>query len=296
MSCDVCGGAVAPIAELQVHGCHQCAECGLVVCLPLPENVATQYEGADYFLNLENPDVAAAKVDGLRPFAAALRKVLPAGARVFEFGSATGALVRALRDEGLDAVGSDISPAAAATAASVYGVEITVGPAETVPIPNPCDAVVGFHVIEHLRSPKAFLERLSSALIPPSLLVLEVPDFGAKMREQLGPAWPHFRPGEHLYHFDERSLGRALARHGFSVIRRERVGGFGLLQPGTGTEGVADPGDTPVPKGWRRPLYESRKWVYKVPGGRTAVRTVNTRVGYDILHRNAGIRLWARRV
>lgn len=151
---------------------------------------------------------------------------------------------------------------------------------------------MALHVVEHLLSPREFLERLRKQLQPGAWLIVEVPDFGAKMREQLGAAWPRFRPGEHLYHFDEESLERLLTGVGFRPRRTERHGGFGLLQPG-GTEGVGDPGDTPQLPGWRQRVYESRKRVYRVPGAKRAVQTLNRKVGYGLLHRNQSIRMWA---
>ena len=294
--CNSCGSALEARDDLAVHGCHQCTSCGLIVTLPLPEQATTETQYLDeddsYFRNLDG-ELLAQKVDSLRPFAADIRKRLGAGTRVFEIGSGTGAFVRAAVDAGLTATGSDISPTGGRIATEVLGVDVAVVNANDIKIPDGAQVVVAMHVVEHLLSPRSFLERVRDQLQPGAWLIVEVPDFGAKMREQLGVDWPHFRPGEHLYHFEEASLGRLLTGSGFRPRRTERLGGFGLLQPG-GTEGVADPGDTPRLPGWRQRVYESRTRVYRVPGARRAVQALNSKVGYGWLHRNQSIRVWAQ--
>src|SRR5438132_868832 len=80
--CDSCGGVLQAMPELQSHGCHECASCGLVVCLPFPDDICAQY-GADYFDRRREQDAAGirAKLDSFRPLAADLKRALGEGAK-----------------------------------------------------------------------------------------------------------------------------------------------------------------------------------------------------------------------
>lgn len=292
MKCNSCGGQIAPLPEFHAHGCWKCGSCGLVACLPFPNNVNLQYDD-DYFDRRQEHDQAgvSAKVESFRPLAADLRRTLGGGAKVFEVGAAVGALVRALRDEGLKADGLELSEAAARTAKTILDVELVSGSVDADALPPNNDAVLALHVIEHLVSPRRFVENAWASLKPGGLLVIEVPDFGAPLRERLGPDWPYFRPGEHLYHFTEASLRRLMTDHGFAVRRVERHGGLGLLVR-----------DSHGPDGWQEPaglcrlLFRSRGVVYRVPGAKRVIRWLNYRIGYQILRRHAHLRIWADRI
>ncbi len=290
--CDSCGGALCFMATHARQGCHECSNCGLIVCLPLPEDPGAQY-GADYFDRRREHTAAdiAAKVDAFRDLAKALRRSLGQGARVFEVGSGVGALIRALRDQGLEATGLELSEAAVMLAREHLGIELREGPIDHALFPSQLDAVVALHVVEHLLSPNRFIEKASAALRMGVLLVVEVPDFGARLRERSGDDWPYFRPGEHLFHFREESLRWLMTQHGLAVSRVERLGGLGVLA--REAQGAV---------GWRKPeggagtLFASRLILYRIPGARRATRWVNRKIGYDVLRRHAHIRLWAERV
>lgn len=290
--CDACEGSLEPVTELAIHGCWRCQSCGLVACLPFPDDLGVQY-GEEYFEGRREQDREGvlAKVDSFRPLAAEIRKAVGPGARVFEVGAAVGALVRALQDEGLHATGLELSEVAVRTARKMLNVELMAGSIDDVVLPGGNDALVALHVVEHLVSPRRFVETAWAALKPGGLLVIEVPDFGAPLRELSGHDWPYFRPGEHLYHFDERSLRLLVRSRGFVVRRIERCGGLGLLAtPFRGPDGWEEP------LGLRRLAFRSRLLVYRIPGAKRAIRSLNSRLGHQVLRRHAHIRVWAERL
>jgi SAM-dependent methyltransferase len=296
--CDFCDSPVRPISALARHGCAECESCGCVVCLPRPtlSAAAEQYQKADYYAGKYTVGELGAQLASHRDLARRLRRTIGPGGRVLEVGCAAGALLAALRDERLSATGIDVSAAAVSQARSNFGVDAHQALVEDHMFPIDLDALVALHVIEHLVRPALLLRKAATAVRRGGVLVLEVPDYGARMRHQMGEGWPYFLPGEHLQHFDESSLRRLLEWYGFQLFRVERLGGLGMLQPGHGTEGVgAAQGVVEPPPGWRRRLYRARHGVYRIPGGRALVRTVNELIGYRILHRNAYLRVWGRR-
>lgn len=295
--CDFCNSPLWPLPRLRRHGCAQCPECRCVICLPRPSlaDVLQVYEVDDYYTTQFTEAELKSKVSAHRTVAKRVRRDIGYGARVLEVGCGTGVLLAALRDEGLQAYGIDASGPAIDIARSVLGVDARQELIEDVDLSPNHDAIVALHVIEHLRQPSLLLRKARAALRPGGMLVLEVPDFGAHMRIQLGEQWPYFIPGEHLQHFDEGCLRHVCERFGFRPIRLQRLGGFGILQPGHGREGVAAAHQEIEPPGWRGQIYRTRRVLYRVPGVRPSVRMLNELIGYRILRRNSYIRIWATR-
>lgn len=296
--CRFCGSGMAPEEHITTTGAWVCPGCGYVECLPRPDRATLEelYSDLDYHRFNTDPDALAREVEAHAPFVRRLKRVLSQGASVVEVGAATGALVKAMQLGGLRAVGMDISLSAAQAARELLDVEVRAVSVEGAVYPADTRAIVAFHVLEHLLDPKAFLVDALEALPVGGWLVLEVPDYTARMRGQLGPNWPYYIEGEHLQHFSGRSLGSILTSLGASVRRTELVGGLGLLQRGRGVEGVGARDESPVPTGWRGRLFAARSAVYAVPGGRWVARAVNTAVGYHVLHRNAHVRVWAQKL
>lgn len=177
----------------------------------------------------------------------------------------------------------------------MLGLDATVARMEDLVVDAPIDGMIGLHVLEHLVRPSLLLRRAQESLRSGGLLLLEVPDYGARMREQMGSDWPYFLPGEHLQHFNLQALPVVLAGHGFRVQKAQYLGGLGVLQSAREGAHVASARETVQPAGIRGALYRSRTVVYRLPGARPAVRLLNDVIGYRILRRNAYLRVWARR-
>jgi 2-polyprenyl-3-methyl-5-hydroxy-6-metoxy-1,4-benzoquinol methylase len=91
---------------------------------------------------------------------------------------------------------------------------------------GPFDAVTMFDVIEHLVDPMDALRRIRSVLRPGGLLVVTTPNINALSRWALGTQWSILSPLEHLYHFSDLTLGKALQRAGFTDPTIHRVHGY----------------------------------------------------------------------
>lgn len=300
VSCRFCSTELT--LEGRVHGQQvpRCPACRYVECRPRPTvgELGDLYADPAYHRFDYDPARTRAESHGWRPLARRLRRLLPPGEPlVTELGPGTGGMLLALRDEGLRVRGFEISAAATEYLRKTFDLDVEVADVERLTLPRDTQAVLAFHVLEHLQEPDIFLAQVRDALPTGGVLVLEVPDFDARMREQLGDAWPYWLPGEHLQHFSADCFRNILPRFGFEVVRLERRGGLGLLQAAVGHEGVAvrSGGLSPF-GGLRRALYASRGRVYGLPGARTAVRWLNRRVGYDLMRRNAYLQVWARRV
>ncbi len=152
----------------------------------------------------------------------ALAGVAP-GARVLELGSGDGAYLASLARRGLAVSG--VEPSAAGLAASLArGVPVRQDSVETVEVAEASqDAIVLWHVLEHLDDPEAALIRVREWLVPEGRLVIGVPNLDSLQAAIGGDRWFHQDVPRHRTHFTARGLRAMLERLGFTVLRMRHV-------------------------------------------------------------------------
>jgi SAM-dependent methyltransferase len=117
-------------------------------------------------------------------------------------------LVEELRRAGYDARGID--PAGRATAGSAIE-RRALGDHTDADL----DAVVMWHVLEHLDDPRAALRRVHGWLRPGGLLLVGVPNLDSWQRALAGERWLHYDVPRHRMHFTPAGLGALLRAAGF---------------------------------------------------------------------------------
>ena len=85
------------------------------------------------------------------------------------------------------------------------------------------DAVVCWHVLEHLEEPGAALERIAGWLPRSGTLMLGVPNLASLQARIAGGRWLHLDVPRHRHHFTPAGIRQLLAAHGFAVIRSHQV-------------------------------------------------------------------------
>ena len=145
--------------------------------------------------------------------------------RVLDVGCATGFLAQRLQERGATVVGLELDERAAAEARN-YCEAVYVGDVETMELPlepGSFDAVVCGDFIEHLRDPRAFLERIRPFLAPHGKLVLSTPNI-ANWAMRLGLLFGRFRYTEwgildrtHTHLFTRKTLTECLEAAGYRV-------------------------------------------------------------------------------
>jgi SAM-dependent methyltransferase len=183
---------------------------------PPPEEAAVLYEGGVY---ADAAGRADRLIEPLRRLVDADRmrrlRGLGGGARVLEIGAGDGRLVARLREAGFEARGAEPSPSARARAAA-RGIELA---AQAQAAEGSQDAVVLWHVLEHLPEPLATLEQARRWLRPPGQLLVAVPNLGSLQAAIGGDRWFHQDVPRHRTHFTARGLALLLARAGFAPTR-----------------------------------------------------------------------------
>jgi SAM-dependent methyltransferase len=144
---------------------------------------------------------------------------LPKAGRALELGSGTGWMLRALRERGWLAIGSERTVTAAAAARDAAGVPMFVGDLSAIRDQPLLDLVIMFHVLEHLADPQAALAAVARRVKPGGTLILGIPNIASWQARFAGPSWMHLEVPRHLSHFSPSAIERALVSSGFRMTR-----------------------------------------------------------------------------
>jgi SAM-dependent methyltransferase len=209
----------------------RCADCGLEFVSPTPSpSELAEYYDRSYTVPLEMY-AAAGKRNAAR--IADVERWCPTRGRLLEFGASYGHSLAAARDRGWDVVGVELSPTASKYARTQFGLQVFNCDLADAPLADASlDAVIGWHVLEHVRNPKEQLLRLAALLKPGGVLGLRVPNIASFGARVAGQWWPWMCPPAHLWFFSSATLPRLLETCGFDVkeVRTLRGDGNNLYQ------------------------------------------------------------------
>lgn len=202
----------------------RCGACGLARTSPPPAQLAAYYP-TEYY-GTPGARRFPAPVELLQRWlyagrARAVERIAGAPGRVLDVGCGRGFLLDAFRRRGWQVHGTELDERSAAHARDVLRIPVHVGPPASEPWPDGhFDAVVLWHVLEHLPDPAALLVRARRLLSTRGVLVIGVPDFGSPEARLTRDRWFHLDVPRHLTHLDAAWLGSALEETGFEVRRR----------------------------------------------------------------------------
>ena len=142
---------------------------------------------------------------------AAVRRFVPAGGRVIDFGCGTGSLAAALRQEGYRVLAADNDPRAIAGCRR-RGLDVLDAAGGELPADR-ADAVLACDVLEHVADETGFLRQIGRLLAPTGCLLITVPAF-----EFLWSGEDHV--SNHYRRYTRRGIDRALRADGFAPVWR----------------------------------------------------------------------------
>jgi SAM-dependent methyltransferase len=240
-ACPICGGSPAR-PRFAVEGLASrlvvCTQCGTGRVDPLPS--ATElaaFSPAEYYGDLgskfRGPIESLVRLVGAR-HAKFLASGIPPGGRVLDVGCGRGVTLSALADHGFEPHGIELSAAAASGADPRAKIRIAPSLATAGYDAGSFDAVLVWHVLEHLRDPAGELAEMHRLLRPGGRLVVAVPNFSSWQARWAGPAWFHLDLPRHLYHFPVSALRALVVRSGFEITAEHhfslRQNPFGWIQ------------------------------------------------------------------
>ena len=242
--CEFCGGmSVAVRYDFGPQRILRCRNCTFMWLTPRPsEAELKEIYGVDYFRNRDFFDAdndtlygyydyfserfikqmdhqrIVDRLAGPRPVSGAPRR------RFLDIGCGLGYLLDVAHDRGFDVEGVEYNPAAADWIASKYQFRVFCGDFMAHE-GGPFDVVAMLDVIEHLPQPFDALDKVAAVTKPGGVFVVSTMDSDSLVSRLIGKRLEDFRrTREHLYFFNRRSLGAALERAGFDVLRIESYG------------------------------------------------------------------------
>jgi SAM-dependent methyltransferase len=209
-------------AGWEIVACSSC-HTAYTAALPTEEELKAHYS-LDYFKGNQAKfgyvDYAAEEPFNLatfKPKAAALRRRHPAGGRILDIGCATGGFL-GLMGEDWDRRGVELSAELVAANPPPPGVKVWVGRFEDYPAAEgPFDAVTLWDALDHVRDPRATLEKARRVIKTGGTLAITQGDRASLFARLLGPRWHIYIPPTHLTWWTRESLTRLLRETGFEV-------------------------------------------------------------------------------
>jgi SAM-dependent methyltransferase len=230
--CPVCGGLARRVLHRQrfldgplgdgydVVVCRECGA-GFADGIPSQQELDTYYAERSKY-TYDQAGGAESPYD-FRRFELIADQVVPflpsRQARILDIGCATGGLLAVLQKRGFThGLGADPSPACAAAARRLHGVEVRESTlAQLAGWTDQFDLILLVGVLEHLREVHPALEIVRRLLAPGGLLYCAQPDVAA-FSECVNAPYQQFSV-EHVNFFSESSLNRLLARSGLGPRR-----------------------------------------------------------------------------
>jgi len=239
VSCDICRCDDAEPLSDQGRGGEDisvviCKRCGLVYLNPRDDDaqVEAHYKEGGFSLQARGGAVPSRKKTedseemALRRFKILSKVsgiVLERPGKCLEIGCGIGSFLRLMRGAGWEGRGLEPDHGYASFGTKLYNIRIdTQFYEEVVWDDGRFDLIVAFHVLEHSKSPRRFLEKIYSELNDRGKLYLEVPT----IEKPYGGDLEKFFWTSHLYYFSRNTLTGLLENVGFRVVKNGYSGDF----------------------------------------------------------------------
>lgn len=220
ISCNLCGGSETEwyLAKESIN-VLRCRRCGLIFVEKMQqhEDLIRHYSD-EYF----EPYLTSEAVHLKKRFKKRIEeiKMLAYPGFLLDVGCGAGFFLQLAAQTGYSVRGVEISPYAADYARFKLGLPVFKGELGDVDFPpESFDIITLWHVLEHVKDPKAFLRQVNHLLKTNGLLAVEVPNIGSSAARVAGINWELMAPKEHFYYFNRASLQQYLEESGFSIVK-----------------------------------------------------------------------------
>jgi 2-polyprenyl-3-methyl-5-hydroxy-6-metoxy-1,4-benzoquinol methylase len=229
--CEICRETRSELAWTTVWPEHRypgefsmrrCLSCGLLFNSPRldDEQLGQLYGRNYYFFHRKDPgEIARIVPMYLRTVALVASQVDVK--RSLDIGCGRGYLPAVMKHLGWDSRAVEISPAAGDYARQRFGIDVFSGTVEQYarsPQAGTFPLVTAIDVIEHVPSPRSFIEAIARIVEPGGRLIIDTPNAAAHNIQVKGTEWQGFNPF-HIYLFTVQNLKRLLEQHGCTVDR-----------------------------------------------------------------------------
>ena len=215
-TCPVCSNRLSPyIQEItdSVTGRRfdilKCGTCGVGVTNPFPEQLRPHYAGYHGSRHSITASFCAKRRIALVTKMAGKGQ----GRRLLDVGCGEGTFLRAARDCGWKAVGTELNP----DPARQLGFDV-FSSLDECPDQGPFGCVTLWHSLEHMSDPRAVIAKVRRLVSDDGIVLIAVPDFEGLQSKTFRESWLHLDVPRHLYHFTAASIDRMLNQTDFIPV------------------------------------------------------------------------------
>jgi 2-polyprenyl-3-methyl-5-hydroxy-6-metoxy-1,4-benzoquinol methylase len=201
----------------------RCARCDLAQTIPAPSPIELdRYYPRGYHSTTKRYRGGMDRVLGLvhRSRIRSIERLLGSVGSVLDIGCGPGVLLNQMRLRGWTARGTERSSSAAQQARDVFHLDVRAQSVDDLIAEGATfDAVVLWHVAEHLHAPQQTISGIARLLRPGGILLIAVPNFGSPEARIGRNKWFHLDVPRHLVHFTPATLGSMLGAAGFETVK-----------------------------------------------------------------------------
>jgi 2-polyprenyl-3-methyl-5-hydroxy-6-metoxy-1,4-benzoquinol methylase len=139
-----------------------------------------------------------------------------------DVGCSAGFLIEAAQNQGFSGYGIDIEAGGLTYGKETLGlsnlIEGTLGEYQ---YPSQFfDVISAYDVIEHVTDLNLFLTEIKRILKPRGIVDIGTPDIGHWRVPKNLPTWNEFKPSEHLYYFNKKTLEKLLDKNNLKIVKQ----------------------------------------------------------------------------
>ena len=136
---------------------------------------------------------------------------------MLDYGCGTGAFLNEMKLNGWNAMGIEPDAGAMDKAKALTGAEVKPPSALAELKAGSFDAITLWHVLEHVHSLHATIDKLKDALKPGGYLFVAVPNYTSYDATVYKEYWAAYDVPRHLYHFSPESMKQLMLLHGLKL-------------------------------------------------------------------------------
>lgn len=154
---------------------------------------------------------------------------LPKKGSLFEIGSGNGYLLKVAKQRGWMPLGHEIDCESARKVSAKIGMEILCGEFTELEISIKFDVVMMLHVLEHLKNPVKYIEKINSVLKKSGILFIALPNIQSrsglfkflleKLKIKRRNVAAYYDTSHHLWYYTPFTIRKFLEKNGFKIIR-----------------------------------------------------------------------------
>ena len=236
ITCLVCGSTLLTkeltckdfVASGELFDLHRCDNCSFLFTNPRPRaaEIGPYYQSDRYVSHAgdkKNFSFMYKVYDIVRDYSIKqklklIKSYQPSG-KLMDLGCGLGYFLDGVvKDNTFSALGVDVSEEAIDYVKNRFGYSVLNEDKLNTITPHSYDVITQWHVLEHVHLLNERMQQLKSILKPSGTLFIAVPNSNSWDAKHYKEFWDGYDVPRHLYHFNQKSFGLLMEKHGFEVL------------------------------------------------------------------------------